>query len=788
MGKSLTTRTHKDIESYYSVLRVLRQWCPQYQQVIAQVTYMVQLLGSFRWIFSLEQYEKLIYAIRVEHDYSGKAILVGRELQGLWINPVISSAEKTCLSHLRDILEPCLRRAFEFFLEAERHLIAAGKKLYVNPEDNWEEYNRAQAALWPFQHEFHMYIFNLRADSDRYIIFREPPASESPTTPDSPNNSKPGSEQDKIRGPLSESRNAYRPLHAPLVKMVARKPGVLKAPTTVLLPTEPLLKRVQFEPHETKVHFEPSEPPRGSLSLSRRLSEASSSDLFVERKNPPSSPRLPTYASRRSRGSPYRHPTVLAGSELSQLPTDVAEIARETKVFKAPSSPVSSSLPSVGSFSPTLPRPTTKGQHKDDSDDRIGNGSRDKLGDSETVSPKVIEAAQISPYTIESENAFRDRAALETSKEIILSTQAYLGRRHDEYASQLAAEPPTEPTKKAYAWHEAQSLSRYHSSARGTRATALLHWAAVSKARREERINGYNTLHRRATEQGEPRRTSGFRTSLRASLFAPLGPPDLAGAGAGRKWRAQAQEATLANLAQLRPRLDLTLLAFSFNEDALRLYGGLVGGAPRARDLARMDRILRELEVYVAVCAHRRKLVVGHLKRARQFPVLVPAQFGDLQAACGDAEEDQLAVSRRCSEYVAGRSRSRYVMTYEGKRRRRDATGQLAEEDYEKLDYLKKIDDEAERLCSELDAAGEWLTWCRHMKEHWALGWRPDRVEKDMLYVGEDTQSDVRRYKREINEKRAALGLVPVARPQDEVYERQQEQIKLLDGIWNLMA
>ncbi|KAK2613584.1 hypothetical protein N8I77_000490 [Diaporthe amygdali] len=421
----------------------------------------------------------------------------------------------------------------------------------------------------------------------------------------------------------------------------------------------------------------------------------------------------------------------------------------------------------------------------------------DKLGDSETVSPKVIEAAQISPYTIESENAFRDRAALETSKEIILSTQAYLGRRHDEYASQLAAEPPTEPTKKAYAWHETQSLSRYHSSARKTRATALLHWAAVSKARREERINGYNTLHRRATEQGEPRRTSGFRTSLRASLFEPLGPPDLAGAGAGRKWRAQAQEAvdagqyreaTLANLAQLRPRLDLTLLAFSFNEDALRLYGGLVGGAPRARDLARMDRILRELEVYVAVCAHRRKLVVGHLKRTRQFPVLVPAQFGDLQAACGDAEEDQLAVSRRYSEYVAGRSRSRYVMTYEGKRRRRDVTGQLAEEDYEKLNYLKKIDDEAERLCSELDAAGEWLTWCRHMKEHWALGWRPDRVEKDMLYVGEDTQSDVRRYKREINEKRAALGLVPVARPQDEVYERQQEQIRLLDGIWNLMA
>lgn len=128
-------------------------------------------------------------------------------------------------------------------------------------------------------------------------------------------------------------------------------------------------------------------------------------------------------------------------------------------------------------------------------------------------------------------------------------------------------------------------------------------------------------------------------------------------------------------------------------------------------------------------------------------------------------------------------------MTYPGvKRRRREFAGQFLVRDREKLEFLSGEDDEAAGLLAELDEAEEWLGWCEGMMGEWALGWRPGRVEKDMLYVDEDTQADVRRYKWEINQKRVNLGLVPVRRPQDEVYERQKEHIKLLDGLWKLMS
>lgn len=186
------------------------------------------------------------------------------------------------------------------------------------------------------------------------------------------------------------------------------------------------------------------------------------------------------------------------------------------------------------------------------------------------------------------------------------------------------------------------------------------------------------------------------------------------------------------------------------------------------------------------MCAHRRDLIVGHLKRTREFPLTVPAQLGDLRAALQDAEEAVLSSSRQCFEYVA--ARSRFVMSYPArKRRRREFAGRFGPRDRERLEYLSGVEAEAERLWAELGAAEEWHGWCVGAAAEWNTGKRPWRVEEDMLYVGEDAQADVRRYQREINQKRVNLGLVTVRRPQDEVYERQQQHIRGLDALWRLM-
>lgn len=181
--------------------------------------------------------------------------------------------------------------------------------------------------------------------------------------------------------------------------------------------------------------------------------------------------------------------------------------------------------------------------------------------------------------------------------------------------------------------------------------------------------------------------------------------------------------------------------------------------------------------------------MVRHLKHKREFPFAMGAQSGDLRAALQDAEEDVLSASRRCFEHVA--ARSRFVMTYPGnKRRRRSFAGQFGPRDRDRLEYLggTEGDVEAASLRAELAAAEEWKRWCEDMIARWTAGWRPALVERHMLYVDEDAEADVRRYKWEINDKRAAIGLVPVRRPQDEVYERQQANIRLIDELWRLMT
>lgn len=188
------------------------------------------------------------------------------------------------------------------------------------------------------------------------------------------------------------------------------------------------------------------------------------------------------------------------------------------------------------------------------------------------------------------------------------------------------------------------------------------------------------------------------------------------------------------------------------------------------------------------MCEHRRTLVVGHLKRMRSFPTALGAQFGDLQCALQDAEEDKLSAARRAFTYVA--ERSRRVMTYPGSRVKREFCGVFDCDDREKLEYLGEIgEDGAEALLAELEAAERWLAWSERAIADWNGGWRPARVETDALYVGEDTEADMRRYKREINQKRDAIGLVPLRkRPLDGVYERQQGHITSLDALWSLTS
>jgi hypothetical protein len=184
------------------------------------------------------------------------------------------------------------------------------------------------------------------------------------------------------------------------------------------------------------------------------------------------------------------------------------------------------------------------------------------------------------------------------------------------------------------------------------------------------------------------------------------------------------------------------------------------------------------------VCKHRRALIVGHLKQKREFPAVLGAQFGDIWAALGDAQDDSKLWARESHDYVA--QRDKRVMTYPGSKVPRRFGGSLLDADREKLEYLARVDGAAEALLGRLVAAEDWYGWCCDAVERWTKGWRPGRVEKDMLYVDEETLVDLRRYKWEINQKRVAIDLRPIQRPLDNVYKRQQGHIKLLNRLWSL--
>lgn len=265
----------------------------------------------------------------------------------------------------------------------------------------------------------------------------------------------------------------------------------------------------------------------------------------------------------------------------------------------SPSSSSSSSLPSVGSTSPTQPSSVP-----DDGDenipspnspeDDIGTDTEEFLGGEPSMSTTLVDMA------------------VEVRREVALSIRAYLGRRHNEYSMALSALSTKKDARNKVEREDTLHLShpslirivrqRNLRAAQDVKDNALFHWAGVATAKRQERINGYTRLRavlKWAEKKGNvPLSPSSIRasTGLRRGLFEPLGPPELP---RRRKRRflgpAAYREATLASLAEMQPRLDLSLLGFLFNQDALRLFGGLVGEQPQPKDLARMDRLLREL-------------------------------------------------------------------------------------------------------------------------------------------------------------------------------------------------
>ncbi|KAK7704686.1 hypothetical protein SLS64_008450 [Diaporthe eres] len=687
MNKPVATRVLQNLHKYDPVVKLLGEKHPEFSRTVNLVKLAIQGLAKYYGLFILDQHGKLIFAARLEDDYSRNVTLIGRELKTWARNPDLTLKGKIGLTRLYSVLERCLRDALELYNESEMELLRNNINIYMSTSDAYGEYERAKAALWKFQHDFHLHQIDPHRGSDRAIIYNQPGFAGPPvgfvnnfefTRPDW---KEPGEDCIKV---LTEEEQTQ-------LKSFISRPEVQK-----LLPSD--LRNPNSEKR-----------PRARTPVEVRRKVALAVRAFLGRRH-------------------NEYSLALAVDPDTEFAEDEDEDEDNTE---------------DGSMDGTM-----KGSMDSSMNDFV-DGSVDGSVDCPVDVDSPKDNIKDLPYDDEA------RAA-----HLQLTHTARQNTAHD------------------------------------VGGTALLHWAGATKAKREERIEGHRRLRailKWAEREGHvPLSPTSIRatTGLRRGIFTPLDTPDLPPPRRRSRRRVDPEaycDAALENLKNLRPLLDLTLLAFLFNQDALRLFGGLVGEHPLPSDLGRMDKVLRELEVYTEVCAHRRRLIVGHLKRTREFPLALAAQSGDLRAALQDAEEARLAASRRCFEYVAERSRP--VMGYPGgKRRRREFAGQFLVRDRQKLEHLSGVEDEAAALREELEEAEEWLGWCEEVMGEWTLGWRPGRVEKDMLYVDEETQADVRRYKWEINQKRAAIGLVPVRRPQDEVYKRQQDHIELLDILWKLMS
>lgn len=739
MNRAVETRVFENLNKYVPIVDELGQQHPEFSRTIELVKLAVNGLSKYYTLFILDQHRKLINTARLEDDYSRNVTLIGREVKTWAGNPDLTLTGKKTINRLYLVLERCLRDALELYTEAERELWRQGGQIRMSAGDAHGEYERAKAALWKFQYDFHLHQIDPNRGTDRAIIYDQSGFS-GPPAPGfvvggfaPPDWQKPDDDRVRIltheeqvqlkslldrpevqklifsnpRNPaiivisddeddnnddngVSESSVPVRRIH-PLLRprnVTPQRNGILKTP------------RVKPRPDKAKksVRFGPYRPPPLPTYTD---DDGSSRNSSTDRRDPPPRPppTIPSYTPpppQRPNPSPivavtsptdessesgWTSPPTQAepvteeaadpqGDQLGLLgpvkprnkrdtsSSAVSSSSSSSSSSSAPastratcgdllisihthSSPSSSpSLPSVGELSPTAPAPPPK------------EGGGDS---SVTCSPS--DEGSFTPPGDRAPRTSEERPPAQTEEElrreeVALNARAYLGPRHDEYSLALPTDfgaaipaPVKDETEdeddssghensrssaaaaaedvpydhEAYTAHDQLGRVAGASTARDVKATALLHWAGVTGAKRQERLEGRRRLSEIlgwAERAGKvPLSPASVRegTGLRRGIFVPLGPPDLPppwsprgamrGTSSGGRHRPAVEdfdpveygEAALAGVEQVRPRLDLTLSAFLFNEDALRLFGGLVGEKPRPSDLARMDKILREL-------------------------------------------------------------------------------------------------------------------------------------------------------------------------------------------------
>lgn len=740
MNRPVATRVLENLNKYNPVVQLLGEKHQEFSGTIDLVKLAVNGLAKYYGLFILDQHAKLIKAARIEDDYSRNVTLIGRDVKTWLRNPDVTLRGKIGLTRLYGLLERCLRDALELYTESERELIREDVKVYMSVSDAHGEYERAQAALWRFQHDFHLHQIDLQRGSDRAIIYNQSPFAAPPVGFNNPGFSRPvwqepdeerlrvltAEEQSQLRSFLSrpdvqrllpsdlrnpninlppveddDSDESVAPGPSKIGPLVIPKPGyyvkkmngILKDPASEA-PRDKSKKTVRFGPYV--------EPPLPSYDVhDDSLLSTHSIDLpeiIIQAPSTPSRHSSPTSSD--SPTPPLTPPPTPADRVTKKA--SVSNDVEETKTFAPPSSSDSSSSSSSSSLPSVSLSPTASSESA-----TLSNSSED----GHTAESSTTTGSD------KSEEIPRARTPGNIRREVAMSVRAYLGRRHDEYGLALAVDPDTDfgedqtegedrdqdhdqnfrqdedqdeerdrdqeqdqdqgededeydteylssssdedlsyddedmpqaadnlphdngdlPYDDGYlpqdaenppqdaenlphmdedlpyddeAWAAHYQLSHevHQKTAHDVTGTALLHWAGVTKAKREERVAGHTRLRRIlkwAERNGKvPLSPSSIRasTGLRRGIFTPLGHPDLPQPPRTRRERRRRaagpeayRDAVLADLEDLPPRTDLTLLAFLANQDALRLFGGLVGERPFPRDLAWMDKVLREL-------------------------------------------------------------------------------------------------------------------------------------------------------------------------------------------------
>lgn len=454
-----------------------------------------------------------------------------------------------------------------------------------------------------------------------------PPSSDNPRQPvdfhqsSAEANAKRAS-REKLFGPVPIVDNINNPdTPSPTTSSSSSTPSSTKPPVVIVTPNTPSStasssssssKRSSKLPDVVETTNTPS-PTTSSSSSSSSLKQSA---VIVEDTNAigtqnsiissnSSSSSSETQFAGVTPGSPTH--TIYSTSSSSSPSKQSFVIVEEKKANNTPNSIISSTTSSSSQSCVDPRNPPVRSVLEDDDQDATLSSSSEDESDNEQPRPP--------PAPKKTDEQLRS--------DVAQSVCAYLGRTHAEYSKALAADSATEEDEddnasddsdpdiedvpyddKAYTVHHRRGRRAERRAERDVKGTALLHWSAVRKAKRAERISGYNRLcaiMKWAEREGKvPLSPSSIRAStrLRRGIFTPLGLPELPPPGDLEPRDvspAQYGEESLDNVEQLRPRLDLTLLAFLFNEDALRLYGGLVGEQPRPSELARMDKILREL-------------------------------------------------------------------------------------------------------------------------------------------------------------------------------------------------